>query len=100
MKVVLSAEAEADLAQIGDHIATDNPIRARSFVRELRQKAKQIADMPRGYVLIPRYEQSGLRRRPVGDYLIFYRIEAERITVTNILHGARDWTALLFPEEG
>jgi toxin ParE1/3/4 len=42
------------LEQIGDHIATDNPLRAITFVRELREKCEAPADVPRGYALVPR----------------------------------------------
>jgi len=38
MKVLITAEAEADLEAIGDYIARDNPARALSFVRELYQR--------------------------------------------------------------
>lgn len=34
-----------------------------------------------------------LRLWPVGDYLIFYRIEPERLVIVRILHGARDLPA-------
>lgn len=38
-------------------------------------------------------------RRPFGNFLIFYRIVADRIEVVHVLHGARDYEPLLFPEE-
>ena len=53
--------------------------------------------MPRAFPLIPRYEQHGIRRRPSGNYLIFYRFEDDRLTVLHVLHGTRDYEALLFP---
>lgn len=99
MRVVLTDAARNDLASIGDHIAAENPARARSFVRELREKARQLGDMPRGFSLVPRYENSGIRRRPYGDYLIFYRIEEDRISIIHILHGAQDYGRMLFPDE-
>jgi toxin ParE1/3/4 len=99
VRVVLTDAARNDLIRIGDRIADDNPIRARSFVRELREKARQIGGMPRGFSLVPRYEHSGIRRRLYGDYLIFYRIERDHIAVIHILHGAQDYGRLLFPEE-
>ena len=40
----------------------------------------------------------GIRRRPFGNYLIFYRIGIDAIEVVHILHGARDYEPLLFPE--
>jgi toxin ParE1/3/4 len=98
MRVVLSDEAQADLREIALFIVRDNKIRARSFVRELQAKARDVANMPRAFPLVPRYEHFGIRRRPWRDYLIFYRIEDERIAIVHILHGARDYEALLFPD--
>jgi plasmid stabilization system protein ParE len=46
MRVLITAEAEADLEAIGDYIARDTPVRALSFVRELYQLCLNIADMP------------------------------------------------------
>jgi toxin ParE1/3/4 len=55
--------------------------------------------MPRAFPLLPRWEEQGIRRRPYGDYLIFYRVNANVIDVLHILHGARDFEAILFAEE-
>ena len=99
MRVVLSGEARADLREIALYIARDNKIRARSFVRELQAKAHDVGEMPRAFPLIPRYEHHGIRRRPFRDYLIFYRIDDDRISIVRIVHGARDYEALLFPDE-
>jgi addiction module RelE/StbE family toxin len=98
MRVVLSDEAKADLREIALFIARDSKARARSFVRELQAKAHDVANMPRAFPLVPRYEHHGIRRRPFRDYLIFYRIEDSRIAIVRILHGARDYEALLLPE--
>ena len=99
MKVVITDDALNDLQQIGDHIARDNPERARSFVAELLAKAQGLADLPEGFPLVPRYAELGIRRRAHGAYLIFYRLEPDHMTVIHILHGARDYEALLFPED-
>lgn len=99
MKVVLTTDARSDLEQIADFIAQDNPVRARSFVRELVEKAGDIGATPRGFPMVPRYAHIQLRRRVHGVYLIFYRVEAHRVSILHILHGARDYEALLFPEE-
>lgn len=99
MIVVLTDEAEADLEQIGDYIAADSPRRAVTFVQELVKRCQRLAEMPRAFPLVARYEHSGIRRRPYGEYLIFYRIGAERIDVLHVLNGAQDYEAILFPNE-
>lgn len=99
MKVILTEEARSDLEQIGDYIARDNLARAASFVQELIDKARQLGELPSGFPLVPRYERIGIRRRTHGNYAIFYRVEADRVSVIHILHGARDHEAVLFPED-
>jgi plasmid stabilization system protein ParE len=55
--------------------------------------------MPLGYPLVPRYEKKGLRRCVHGNYQIFYRVDGELIFVIRVLHGARDYEALLSPRD-
>ena len=54
MIVVITDEAEADLERIGDIIAAANPMRAISFVRELRQCCEGLSNMPERFQLVPR----------------------------------------------
>lgn len=97
MIVHLTAEAEYDLEAIGDYIARDNPARAVSFLHELRAKCLGLADMPERFPLVPRYETAGVRRRVHGDYLIFYRVERDKVVIIHIIHGTQNYSAILFP---
>jgi toxin ParE1/3/4 len=97
MIVAISAEAERDLEAIGDYIARDNPDRAISYIRELRAKCLALADLPHGFPLVPRYEMQGIRRRVHGQHLIFYRVDADKIIILHVVHGAQDYAAILFP---
>ena len=96
MRVVITAAAKADLLAIRRTIAADNPARAVTFTEELLDRCQALADNPRAYPLVPRYERFGIRRRVHGDDLIFYRLQPEVIEVIHILQGARDIEALLF----
>ena len=98
MIVVFTDPAEEDLEQIGDWIARNNPIRAGTFIRELRQACRTLDELPLGHALVSRYEHTGIRRRVYGNYLIFYWVVGDEIQVLHILHGARDFEAILFPE--
>ena len=97
MIVVITDEAERDLETIGDNIAKDSPLRAISFVRELRERCEGLVDMPYAFPLVPRYESCGIRRRVHGNYLIFYQAFREMIVVTHVLHDAMDYFPILFP---
>jgi plasmid stabilization system protein ParE len=97
--VTITAEAETDLEEIARYVADQSPASALKLIRELRQRCASLADAPRGYPLVPRYERWGIRRRPFGHFLIFYRVTEDTIEVIHVLHGARDYESLLFPEE-
>jgi toxin ParE1/3/4 len=94
VKVIFTAEADEDLEQISDYISDQNPDAALTLVRELREKCRRLADAPKGYPLLPHFEHLGIRRRPVGNYLILYRVN-RAIEVIRILHAARDYEQLL-----
>ena len=97
MRVVITNEAKADLVGIGEFIRPHNPARATTFVDELLARCATLADMPHAYPLVPRYERYGIRRCVHRDYLIFYRVLEDLVEVIHIVHGARDYDALLFP---
>jgi toxin ParE1/3/4 len=39
---------------------------------------------------------AGLRALQVQDYLVFYRVEEERVLILRVIHGARDITDDMF----
>jgi hypothetical protein len=58
--------------------------------------------MPGAFPLVPRYEHHGIRRRPFGDYVIFFTaLRLTRFPIAHILSRprARLRSALLFPEQ-
>ncbi len=97
MKVFISRPAERDLEDIAAFIAKDSPLAAYKFVAFLRAKALSLGDIPHAFPLVPRYERAGIRRRPCGQYLIFYRADGGVVSIVRILHSARDYESLLFP---
>ena len=84
MIVVITDEAALDLERLGDAIARDNPERAITFVRDLRMSCESLGEFPKAYPLVPRYEDSGVRRRVHGNYLIFYRIGIDTVDVSKL----------------
>jgi toxin ParE1/3/4 len=98
MIVVITDEAAWDIESIGDHIAQANPLRALSFVQELRVRCEDLARFPEAFPVVPRYEVSGVRRRVHGNYLIFYRVRDDVVSVIRVLHGAMDYEPILFPD--
>lgn len=99
MKVVVTEEALSDLVGIGRFIAIDSPARADSFLAELEDRCHRLGAMPLAFPLLPGREATGVRRRPCQNYLIFYRIVDETVEILHIVQGARDYDAILFPED-
>lgn len=98
MKVVLTERALADLDGIADWIGHDNWDRAEAFVELLEAKCMSLSRFPRRYPLVTGSAEAGLRKLPYRDYLIFYRPLDEKVEILRIVHGARDWAALLSDE--
>lgn len=99
MRVIFAPAATSDLVAIGRYIRAENPSRAETFLDELIDHCYTLADMPRRYPLVPRYEHWDIRRCVHGNYLIFYRVREDAIEVVHVLHGATDYESLLFPDE-
>lgn len=91
MKVEISRAAQRDLDTIEAQIGQKNPAAGRRLHARLSKACLALARMPRRFILD---ERIGLRRRPMGAYLVFYRV-TDCVEVVRVLHGARDWIALL-----
>lgn len=72
MTVYFTPQAETDLEEIGDYIALDNPNRATTFVREIREHCEQIASDPLRYEARPELGDK-VRTCAHGNYVIFFR---------------------------
>lgn len=89
MRCTFSGRAELDLEEIADYIAQDNPRRALSFVREIRQRCQAIVDFPQAAPLRPAFGEN-IRMVPIGLYLIFYTTHADQVRIERILSGSRN----------
>jgi len=70
-RLVILPAARADLIEIGDFIALDNPERAASFVTEIETRLNDVAARPGSF--------------PARD----------EVRIVRVLHGARDLPAAL-----
>lgn len=91
MKVVFAAAARTDLRAIDAAVSNDDPAAAARLMAKLRAACLGLARMPNRFRQIA---GTALRLRPAGRYLIFYSV-CDRVEIVRVLHGARDWAALL-----
>ena len=97
MKVCLQPEALDDLRDIAAYIGRHDPRRAATHADRLKAKIAQLGSMGTSFRILPPYVASGLRRRIVGAYQIFYLVDdlLRAVLVVRILHSARDTARLL-----
>jgi toxin ParE1/3/4 len=96
-EVQVSDQAKRDLIEIWEHIAADRPRAADRLVQTLVNTYLSLADTP-GIGRDRRELRPGVRSMPVGNYLIFYRFDDERLFVVRVLHGARNLRAVFRKE--
>jgi toxin ParE1/3/4 len=94
MRIELSRFIEPDVEAIGDYIAQDNPRRAITFVREIREKIRSIGQNPLLYRLHPEIGEEA-RLAVVGRYIILFRIADDVVRIERVVFGGRDLPALL-----
>jgi toxin ParE1/3/4 len=88
-QLIILPAAKADLIEIGDFIAQDNPARALSFVAEIEAKMLQAAERPESFPARDDVHE-GLRSVRHGRYLIFFLDAGNEVRIVRVLHGARD----------
>jgi toxin ParE1/3/4 len=93
MRVQLSRFVESDLEIIADYIAQDNPARAITFIRELREKLREIGKGPFHCQLRPEIGE-GARVAVIGQYVILFRVIDQIVRIERIVYGGRDLPAL------
>jgi plasmid stabilization system protein ParE len=88
-QVLITDSALADLREIVEFVAEDNPEAARALGGKLAECALSLATMPERFPLHDKTR--GIRKMPLPPFLIFYVLD-EPASVVNILHfwhGAR-----------
>jgi toxin ParE1/3/4 len=94
-KVQFRPAAAADLENIYDFIARDNPLNAFAFIQRIRRRCEEIAEFPEA---APLHEdlKPGLRLLAFEKRVIIaYLVEDHVVSIGRILYGGRDLRALI-----
>ncbi len=97
-RCVFTLLAQADLRDIHDYIAEQDPDAALDYVTRLELACEKLVQMPEAGRKRDKFAPS-LRSLPVGRYIIFYRITDEGIEIARVLHGARDIESIFSDEQ-
>lgn len=95
LRFVLSSEATADLREVHDYIAADDPAAARRVLDDLRTAMHRLAEHPGLGHLRDDLADEALRVWTVHSYLVIYRPDTRPLQVVRVLSGYRDIAGLL-----
>ena len=96
IRLELSGFVERDLDDIAAYIAQDNPLRAVTFVREIRATFRTIQSNPLMYQLRPDIGDEA-RMATIGRYVILFRVGNHTARIERVIYGGRDLPAALDP---
>ena len=75
----------------------DNPARAVSFIREMRERIRPVGANSLIYRLRPELDE-GARMAVLGRYVILFRVSGDLVRIERVVYGGRDLLALLQQE--
>jgi len=88
-KPLISPAARADIIDIGDFIALDNPLRAASFAAEVEAKILEAGVRP-GSFQKRDDPREGSRPARNGRYPIFVVEAVDEVRIVRVIRGSRD----------
>ena len=89
MRLRVTRLAQSDVDQIHDQIAIDKPLAARRWVQNTRAQFKFLARNP-GMGQVRDELRPALRSFSHGNYVVFFRVQAEALEIVRVVHGRRD----------
>jgi toxin ParE1/3/4 len=89
MDVKWTKKALNSLAEIAKYIEKDNPLRAGTFVKEIREKTNTLGEFP-GIGRPGRVP--GTRELVVHkNYIVPYRVRGENVEIIRVHHAGKRW---------
>jgi len=90
-QIIWSRPALQDVKAIGEYIGRDSIVRADLMVSRIIEASYRIAEFPLAGRPIPEVKRPNCREVLIGPYRVMYRILGDRIRITGVIHGARNW---------
>ena len=100
-RVEITKPAQDDMLQLYSYIADTlkEPRSARRVYTSIRDEIMTLSDMPERYAVIdePPYNEIGVRRMLVENYIVFYVADKNKrlVTVLRVVYNRREWRNIL-----
>jgi len=88
-RIVWSRRAFQDLEAISDYIAADSPAYAGIVVKSILNQTKLLVRFPRSGRKVPEFDDENIRELVVYSYRVIYRLLADEIVISAVIHGRR-----------
>lgn len=101
-KIIYSPKAQQDMDDIWDYIAQElkNPSAAQHTVNRIMDDVERLEQHPFMGPSLSSISSldSNFRFLVSGNYMAFYQVDGERIYISRVLYGRRNYFGLLFDE--
>ena len=98
-KVLISKAAKGDLKSAFEYIkyTLKNPVRAENLIASSKSAFKSLENMPERQPIVKDEYLSKFEIRilPINNYLSFYNIKCNTVTIIRFLYSKRDWQKFL-----
>lgn len=89
--------ANRDLIEIMDYIKADNPVAASELLNKIDESVSRLTSMPHSGKIPDdaRLKSMGYRIMAIGNYLVFYVVTGNKVEISRVLHGKRNYSYLM-----
>ena len=88
-RYAVGERAIADMDEIWAYIADHDVQAADRLIRRFFDTFEMLGQQPDLGESVG-YLTSGLRRKPIGNYVVYFEIEPDHVWIRRVIHGARD----------
>jgi toxin ParE1/3/4 len=82
-----SPRAIADVNAIAEYINQDSSTYASTIVGKILSATKNLEQFPLSGRMVPEFSDTTIREKIVAGYRVIYRVEAQTVTITTVIHG-------------
>ena len=92
MRILWTKLAKFHLAKLHEYISRDSKYYANVFALKIKKAVLRLEKLPESGRIIPEIGSENAREIIYGSYRIMYEVRGENIYITQIIHGAMDFS--------
>ena len=89
VEIIWTEPALEDINEIAEYIALENPVPAKTLVKDIFASANRLKDFPESGRKPPELDDSRYREFIVGPCRVFYRLHGEKLFILYVMRSER-----------